>query len=228
VKLIFEKNILVGGYDMKAQEKQLVKPNDSYREVKRLLDIMVATILLVIFFPIMLVVGILIFIFEREPVLFLQRRTGQFKQEFTIIKFRTMKCYDDGNVHNYEWNGQVPQNFVFKTPDSLKVTRLGAILRKYSLDELPQLINVIKGDMSLVGPRPEIPNITKYYCEVQQRRLLVKPGITGFAQVHGRSDINHGMKINYDLYYVNHISMLLDFKILINTIVLVFTGKGAY
>lgn len=213
---------------MKAQEKQLINQIESYREMKRLLDMIIGSILLVLFFPIMLLVGILILIIDRCPVLFLQKRTGQFNQEFTIIKFRTMKGIGYDKVHNYKWKGKVPQNFVFKTPDNLKVTKLGAILRKYSLDELPQLINVIKGDMSLVGPRPEIPNITKFYDDVQQRRLLAKPGLTGYAQVNGRSDINHGMKINYDLYYVNHISLLLDIKIICNTIVKVFIGKGAY
>ncbi|HFH7731101.1 TPA: sugar transferase, partial [Streptococcus agalactiae] len=138
-----------------------------------------------------------------------------------------MERCDDSKVHQYKWDGQVPEDFVFKTPDSLQVTKLGAILRKYSLDELPQIINVIKGDMSLVGPRPEIRNITKFYNETQKQRLLVKPGITGYAQIQGRSDINYGMKIKYDLYYVNHISFLFDFKIICKTILQVLRGKGA-
>lgn len=211
---------------MESQEKPFIK--GEYVEVKRMLDIFIGFILLVLFFPIMLLVGILILIKDGRPVLFFQRRTGQFNQEFTIIKFRTMKGGGDGKAHHYEWNGGVPQEFVFRTPESLQVTKLGAVLRKCSLDELPQLINVIKGDMSLVGPRPEIPNITRLYDKVQQQRLLVKPGITGYAQVHGRSDITHGLKINYDLYYVEHISFLLDLKIICKTVTQVFLGKGAY
>ncbi|WP_246483779.1 sugar transferase [Heyndrickxia vini] len=213
---------------MIVHEKRQITQNNSYRVLKRLLDIIVAFILLILLFPIIVLIGILIFTFERGPVLFLQQRTGQFNKEFTIIKFRTMERSVINNVHEYVWDGQVPQNFVFRTPDNLTVTKLGAILRKYSLDELPQLINVIKGEMSFVGPRPEILNITKFYDGVQKKRLMVKPGITGFAQVNGRSDINHGLKINFDLYYVDHISLFLDFKIICKTIVLVLTGKGAY
>ncbi|PGM89986.1 glycosyl transferase [Bacillus cereus] len=193
-----------------------------------MLDMIMGVGLLILFFPIMLVVGVLILIFNKRPILFLQQRTGQFNQKFTIIKFRTMERCDDSKVHQYTWDGQVPEDFVFKTPDSLQVTKLGAILRKYSLDELPQIINVIKGDMSFVGPRPEIMNITKFYNEVQRRRLVVKPGITGYAQIQGRSDINYGMKIKYDLYYVDHISVLFDFKIICKTFLQVLRGKGAY
>jgi len=210
------------------QEKQASNSNNTYLKVKRTLDMIMGVVLFILFFPIMLVVGTLILIFNKRPILFLQQRTGQFNQKFTIIKFRTMEKCDDSKIHQYKWDGQVPEDFVFKTPDSLQVTKLGAILRKYSLDELPQIINVIKGDMSFVGPRPEILNITKFYNEVQKRRLLVKPGITGYAQVRGRSDINYGMKIKYDLYYVNHVSFFFDFKIICKTILQVLRGKGAY
>jgi len=213
---------------VREQEKQVSNSNTTYWKVKRMLDMIIGVGLLILFFPIMLVVGTLILIFNKRPILFLQQRTGQFNQKFTIIKFRTMERCDDSKVHQYKWDGQVPEDFVFKTPDSLQVTKLGAILRKYSLDELPQIINVIKGDMSLVGPRPEIRNITKFYNETQKQRLLVKPGITGYAQIQGRSDINYGMKIKYDLYYVNHISFLFDFKIICKTILQVLRGKGAY
>jgi lipopolysaccharide/colanic/teichoic acid biosynthesis glycosyltransferase len=208
------------------KEKQLIK--GTYFGVKRLLDIIISSILFVLFSPIILLVGVLIFLIDGRPILFLQQRTGQFNQEFTIIKFRTMERGGGEDEHNYAWIGKVPQDFMFKTPDHLKVTKLGAMLRKCSLDELLQLINVIKGDMNLVGPRPEIPNITKFYDKFQQQRLLVKPGITGYAQVHGRSDITHGLKINYDLYYVEHISFLLDLKIICKTVTQVFLGKGAY
>ncbi|WP_240522280.1 sugar transferase [Bacillus thuringiensis] len=213
---------------MRDQEKQASNSNNTYLKVKRTLDMIMGVVLFILFFPIMLVVGTLILIFNKRPILFLQQRTGQFNQKFTIIKFRTMEKCDDSKIHQYKWDGQVPEDFVFKTPDSLQVTKLGAILRKYSLDELPQIINVIKGDMSFVGPRPEILNITKFYNEVQKRRLLVKPGITGYAQVRGRSDINYGMKIKYDLYYVNHVSFFFDFKIICKTILQVLRGKGAY
>ncbi|MDZ3952358.1 sugar transferase [Bacillus thuringiensis] len=213
---------------MRHQEKQLSNSNNTYLKVKRMLDIILGLASFIFFFLVMLVVGVMVLIFNKRPIFFLQQRTGQFNQEFTIIKFRTMEKCDDSKVHQYKWDGQVPEDFVFKTPDSVQVTKLGAILRKYSLDELPQIINVIKGDMSFVGPRPEIMNITKFYNEAQKRRLVVKPGITGYAQIKGRSDINYGRKIHYDLYYVNHISFFFDFKIICKTILQVIRGKGAY
>src|SRR5699024_2233652 len=106
----------------------------------------------------------------------------------------------------YDWKNGVPDDFVFKTGsiDNPNITRVGQFIRKYSLDELPQFFNVLKGDMSVVGPRPEIIDITKCYNSEQKRRLAVKPGITGWAQANGRSDMNHGEKIRHDLYYVNN------------------------
>jgi lipopolysaccharide/colanic/teichoic acid biosynthesis glycosyltransferase len=101
-------------------------------------------------------------------------------------------------------------------------------LRKWSLDELPQIINVLKGEMSLVGPRPEVPDITSFYNADQSRRLYLKPGITGLAQINGRSDISHGQKVEYDIDYVENCSFVLDIKILIRTIRVVFNGEGAY
>lgn len=108
------------------------------------------------------------------------------------------------------------------------MTGIGKLLRKLSLDELPQIINVLKGEMSLVGPRPEVPEITAYYNVEQAKRLNMKPGITGLAQINGRSNIPHGRKINYDIDYVENCSLLLDIKILIRTIRVVFSREGAY
>jgi len=132
------------------------------------------------------------------------------------------------NRHKYEWKEGVPDSFLFKTAGDATITSIGKILRKCSLDELPQLLNVLMGDMSIVGPRPEIPAITDLYNGHQAKRLLIKPGITGYAQINGRSEISHGKKIEYDLYYIKNCSLLLDIKIIAATIVFVIRGKGAY
>lgn len=134
----------------------------------------------------------------------------------------------DDNRHKYEWKEGVPDSFLFKTAGDVTITSIGKILRKCSLDELPQLLNVLRGDMSIVGPRPEIPAITDLYNGHQAKRLLIKPGITGYAQINGRSEISHGKKIEYDLYYIKNFSLLLDIKIIAATIVFVIRGKGAY
>ena len=150
-------------------------------------------------------------------------------KKFRILKFRTMKvALHNKKKHTYDWEEGVPDHFQFKTESDENVTTIGKFLRKYSLDELPQLLNVLVGHMSLVGPRPEIPAITDLYSHKQVQRLLVKPGITGYAQVNGRSDINHGKKIEYDLYYVQNRSLRLDIKIIVATIVAVIKAKGAY
>ena len=146
-----------------------------------------------------------------------------------MLKFRTMTVSAQNDErHSYNWKEGVPESFQFKNEYDSSVTRIGKVLRKYSLDELPQLFNVIAGHMSLVGPRPEMPSITDLYNDKQIQRLLVKPGITGYAQINGRSEINHGKKIEYDLYYINNCSLLFDMKIIAATIIYVIRAKGAY
>ncbi|WP_342514744.1 sugar transferase [Sporosarcina sp. FSL K6-1522] len=200
-----------------------------YHYGKRIFDIVSSLLLLICLLPLLILLSIAIILFSGRPVFFAQSRTGIDNKPFTIFKFRTMKATKQADSrHQYEWQEGVPDNFLFKTADDVAVTAIGKILRKYSLDELPQLLNVLIGNMSIVGPRPEIPEITNLYSNQQAKRLLVKPGITGYAQVNGRSEINHGKKIAYDLYYVNNRSLLLDFKIIRATIVTVIKGKGAY
>lgn len=130
--------------------------------------------------------------------------------------------------HRYEWDEGVPEDFTFKSGFDSRVTSIGKVLRKYSLDELPQLFNVLLGDMSIVGPRPEIPEITEFYNLHQRKRLLVKPGMTGYAQINGRSEIQHGKKIEHDLYYVDNQSFFLDVKVILSTVKLVLKGNGSF
>lgn len=202
----------------------------SYLVQKRIFDILFSLILLIFLTPLLLLIALLIVGIDGRPILFKQFRTGKNNKLFVIWKFRTMRANSDSGERfaKKNWSDGVPDDFVFKSSVQSNVTTVGKFLQKYSLDELPQLFNVLKGDMSIVGPRPEIPEITKYYNENQRQRLLMKPGITGLSQTCGRSKMTHGQKITYDLYYVKNYSLLLDARIVISTILQVFTGKGAY
>ncbi|EDL65252.1 sugar transferase [Bacillus sp. SG-1] len=212
----------------KQQEFDINVPKQKYIYFKRGLDILIVFCLSIIIFPIFLIVTGLVYFFDGKPAIFKQVRTGRSGEPFTIYKLRTMKGQQAPEEYNYDWEGGVPDHFIFKSKVCPRTTKLGTFLRKSSLDEIPQLWNVLKGDMSIVGPRPEIPQITQHYNQIQTKRLLVKPGITGYAQIHGRSDITHGQKIAYDLYYIHHISLLLDIKIIGKTAVQVLKRKGSY
>ncbi|WP_235753915.1 sugar transferase [Psychrobacillus sp. INOP01] len=197
--------------------------------VKRTVDILGSSLLLILLFPFIILFSVILLIFSGRPLFYKQLRAGLYDQPFIIWKFRTMQAEDiESSSHKYEWKDEVPQDFEFTTPQTLYITKLGRIYRKYSIDEIPQLWNVLKGEMSIVGPRPEMIEITKHYSSTQKNRLKVKPGITGYAQVNGRSAITHGEKIAYDLYYVKHCSFLLDLKIVLQTVYIVITGKGAW
>ncbi|MGE7673420.1 sugar transferase [Lysinibacillus sp. NPDC094403] len=195
---------------------------------KRILDIAGAFLLLFITIPFMLVVFLILLISTGRPVFFKQIRTGQEHQRFVIWKLRTMTIQAvPVNMPTMCADG-IPDDYYFKTEQDARITKVGAVLRKLSIDEIPQLINVLKGDMSIVGPRPEVPTITNAYNNLQARRLEVKPGLTGLAQINGRSNISHGQKISYDLEYVDNYSFWIDLKIIIKTLYVVLVRTGAY
>lgn len=196
--------------------------------VKRLLDFVVALILLVLVSPLWLLIVLWIRLDSPGPALFKQTRIGLRGKPYTIYKFRTMVQNSEALMHDKINRVQDLENFVFQEKDDPRITRSGRFLRKTSLDELPQLLNIIIGNMSLVGPRPEVPEIVELYSEEQCGRLNVLPGVTGLAQINGRSELTLGQTMAYDLEYVNTWSIWLDFKILWKTIFVVFTGKGAY
>ncbi len=172
--------------------------------VKRLFDFLAAFVGLLIISPLFVALIICLFILNNGKPFFYQERTGKDGKIFTIIKFRTMNDKTDthGNL----------------LPALERVTKIGNFCRKFSLDELPQLINILKGDMSLIGPRPLLPHYLQYYNERQNRRHEVLPGITGWAQVNGRNTISWEQKFEYDVYYVENQSFALDFKIILKTI----------
>lgn len=180
--------------------------------IKRGMDIVASTLLLVLLSPILLIISIVIRINMGSPVFFRQVRAGLYGRPFTILKFRTM-------VDAFDQNG-------CPLPDEKRLTPLGRFLRSTSLDELPELVNVLRGDMSLVGPRPLLVEYLDRYTPEQARRHEVKPGITGWAQVNGRNALTWEEKFKLDVWYVDNWSLWLDLKILWLTCIAVVTRKG--
>ncbi|MEV4842820.1 sugar transferase [Micromonospora matsumotoense] len=195
--------------------------------VKELVDRSAAAVALLLLLPLVALIALAVKLDSRGPVLFRQTRVGQGGQEFGVLKFRTMVVNADALlaelVARNETNG-----LMFKMRDDPRVTRIGRLLRKWSLDELPQLVNVLLGQMSLVGPRPPLPSEVARYDGDVARRLLVKPGMTGLWQVSGRSDLSWEDGIRLDLYYVENWSLAADLTILWKTFGAVLRGRGAY
>lgn len=177
---------------------------------KRFFDVIFAILLLIPLAPIMLIVAITIKLDSKGPVIFKQIRSGKNNKEFMLYKFRSMSCNND---------------FYDKTKED-QVTKVGKFIRKTSLDELPQLFNIIKGEMSFIGPRPWVVDYAKYFTENQMRRLEVLPGITGLAQSSGRNAISILDRINLDVEYVNNVNLILDIKIICKTIIGIIKKEG--
>ena len=181
--------------------------------LKRLIDFVLVFLVLVVIWPILLFMAIwLHFANKGAGVFFTQERPGKSGKIFKVIKFKTMtdERDKDGNL----------------LPDEKRLTRIGKFIRSTSIDELPQLINVLKGDMALIGPRPLLPQYLPLYTKEQARRHDVRPGITGWAQVNGRNAISWGKKFELDVWYVDHCSFLLDLKIILLTVKKVFVREG--
>jgi len=185
--------------------------------LKRIIDVVVSGIGLIILFPIFVVIGILIKLDSKGPVFFVQERVGKYGEIFRAYKLRTM-------IDNAEKMGL---GYEIAKDDS-RITRVGKHLR-WGIDELPQLINVFKGEISMVGPRPTLPHQVEKYSKQERRRLEVKPGITGWALVNGRNILSWPERIKLDIWYIDHWSLWLDLKILLRTIwVVIFTREGIY
>ncbi len=199
----------------------------SARIVKRIFDLAIAIPMLIFCLPFFPLVALLIRLDSPGPVLFRQERVGENCQVFGMWKLRTMVQNADALLQ--EKLKQTPDGpIVHKCPDDPRVTRVGRFLRRYSIDELPQLINVIKGEMSLVGPRPELVWLVDRYEGWQRKRFAVPPGMTGWWQISGRSERMMHLHVEDDLYYINNYSIWLDLRILWRTIGVVISGKGAY
>lgn len=195
--------------------------------VKTGFDVTVALLLLVVLLPVLMAIMLAVRLTTSGPALFRQERVGRAGAPFTVFKFRSM--YDDAEQRLAELSHlNEHDGLLFKVRDDPRVTPLGKTLRKYSLDELPQLLNVLLGQMSLVGPRPPLPSEVARYEGHAHRRLLVKPGITGLWQVSGRSDLSWEETVRLDLQYVENWSLGLDISVLAKTMIAVFRGRGAY
>jgi len=199
---------------------------------KRLLDLIIALPLLIIVSPLWLFIVLWIKADSPGPALFLQERVGFKGKLYTIYKFRTMVLNAEEatkkRIEELKQTGKFdPENFVFQEKNDPRITRSGRFLRKTSLDELPQLLNIINGSMSLVGPRPEVPEIAEQYTQDQRLRLNMPPGVTGLAQINGRSTLTLAETLVYDVEYVSNWNFFLDLRILWKTLFVVFSGKDA-
>lgn len=179
--------------------------------IKRFLDFTLSLLALILLSPVMLIIAILVRIKLGTPVIFKQQRPGKNEKIFTLYKFRTMtdKKDENGNL----------------LPDSERLTKFGKLLRSTSLDELPELVNIIKGDMAIVGPRPLLIKDMLFMTEEQRKRHTVRQGLTGLAQINGRNNITWKEKLNYDLKYIDNITFIEDIKIILKTVVKVFNKE---
>jgi exopolysaccharide biosynthesis polyprenyl glycosylphosphotransferase len=201
-------------------------PEDEFLLLKRALDFFMALIALVVLSPLLLILALLVKLTSRGPILFSQTRCGLGARRFTLYKFRSMRADADLIREELEALNEV-DGPVFKIRNDPRCTPIGRFMRKFSLDELPQLLNIIKGDMSFVGPRPPLPEEVEKYERWQRRRLRMQPGLTCLWALEGRSKLSFRRWMELDLEYIDHWSMSLDWKILLKTIPIVVLGRGA-
>jgi exopolysaccharide biosynthesis polyprenyl glycosylphosphotransferase len=197
------------------------------RVTKRLLDLVLSVIGLIVISPFLFIVALMIKFYDRGSIFYTQKRIGQNNKEFNVYKFRTM--YEGSHKQRDKVMAETNKDpRLAKDPQDPRVTKPGLFLRRWSIDEIPQIINVLKGEMSLVGPRPPLAEEVNQYEKSEKRRLLVKPGLTGLWQVSGRSELDWEDAVRLDLYYVENWSLTLDILIIIRTAAAVWRGEGAY
>lgn len=192
-----------------------IKTNKFYLKIKRIIDFLLAFIGIIILSPIFLILMIAIKLDSKGPILFKQRRIGINKSEFYILKFRTMRIDTPKDTPTH----------LLSNPEQY-ITKVGKFLRKTSLDELPQIINILKGEMSFIGPRPDLPDHYKLYSEGDKKKLSVRPGVTGYAQANGRNSNSWSQRIEMDIFYIENYSLLMDTQILFKTVFSVLKQEG--
>lgn len=196
------------------------------RRLKRAVDVGASACALVALSPVLVALALAVRLESPGPVLFRQERSGRDGRIFTMLKFRSM--VQDAEARKALLSSDSFDGRIFKQKQDPRVTRVGAVLRRHSLDELPQLVNVLRGEMSLVGPRPYLPHETATFDSQERRRLAVLPGLTGLGQVSGRADLTWAESIRLDLHYIDHWSPVVDVAICLRTVAVVARGSGAY
>ncbi len=194
---------------------------------KRPFDLFFGLLALILTLPLMAVSALMVYLEDGSPIIFRQKRVGKNESLFEMFKFRTM-VKNAEQLQNQVEKRDLHGNLIHKTKDDPRITRVGRVLRRFSIDELPQLFNVLAGTMSLVGPRPEIPYLAEKYELWQRKRFTVLPGMTGWWQINRRSAQPMQLHIEYDLYYIQNYSFWLDLKIIFQTIWVVLIGRGSY
>lgn len=198
------------------------------KALKTLIDTIGSFILLILLSPIFIITALAIYISDPGPIFYVADRVGLNGKHFGFIKFRSMYVNADKMKDMLLDQNESADGVIFKMKNDPRITRVGRFIRRFSIDELPQLVNVLKGDMSLVGPRPPLPREVKEYTLEDRKRLHVKPGITGLWQIKGRSDIPFHQQVQLDLEYIRSQGLKNDLIILLKTIPAVISGKGAY
>ncbi|MBY4582073.1 sugar transferase [Pediococcus pentosaceus] len=219
IKMVENKKVLI---DEQAQNQRYV-----YRFFKRMLDIVASVIGLIVLSPIFLIVSLAIKAEDRGPIFYSQVRLGKGQRPFKMYKFRSMIVDADKKLEKLLKQNEV-EGAMFKMKEDPRITRVGRFTRKHSLDELPQLLNVLAGDMSLVGPRPPLEREVADYSEHDKQRLIVKPGCTGLWQVTARNDVDFSGMVDLDLQYIEKSGLMFDVIILFKTIGIIFKPNGAY
>jgi lipopolysaccharide/colanic/teichoic acid biosynthesis glycosyltransferase len=219
IKMVENKKVLI---DEQAQNQRYV-----YRFFKRMLDIVASVIGLIVLSPVFLIVSLAIKAEDRGPIFYSQVRLGKGQRPFKMYKFRSMIVDADKKLEKPLKQNEV-EGAMFKMKEDPRITRVGRFTRKHSLDELPQLLNVLAGDMSLVGPRPPLEREVADYSEHDKQRLIVKPGCTGLWQVTARNDVDFSGMVDLDLQYIEKSGLMFDVIILFKTIGIVFKPNGAY
>lgn len=209
------------------KSNKTVENKPFYNFIKRLLDILISFVSLILLLPVFVIIGIAIKTTSKGKVFFTHKRVGKNGKPIGIYKFRSMVENAEALMAEFTEEQKAEFSENFKLHDDPRITKVGSFLRKTSLDELPQLLNVLKGDLSIVGPRPIIEEETKIYGKYKDMLLSVKPGLTGFWAANGRSDIPYTRRRAMEIYYVKNRSLALDIKIIFKTFASVFKGIGA-
>lgn len=219
--------ISFGNHSIRLPARTQIEQGPIYETSKRAADIAVASSMLLLLFPVFLVVAALIYLEDRGPIFYYQTRVGKNGRRFRFFKFRSMvQNADVIKARLQEQNEAVGP--IFKMRNDPRITRIGRFIRRYSIDELPQFVNVLRGEMSLVGPRPHLPSEVERYTQRQERRMDVQPGLICFREVLGRSNMTFEQWVELDLLYIEHRSWSTDGTILVRLLPAVLTADGAY